>query len=249
MIAVILAAGSGRRLNINKPKGLLNIGAYPLIKYSIENLIKTGKIECIYLVTGYEGHKYENYISSLNSNIDIQIIHNPDFASSGSMYSLYIALQNLLINNSIDDIVILDSDIIYNYDEFYEYISAPYNNAVFATNVYPERYDACYIKINEDGLLERISKNIDLMGSSDYEPWEHIGITKTSAQTILPIKKYCESIFQETGSWQHEYDTIFENLSFAYKVCKYENYIWSEVDDDMQLNHLITNIYPKLNLF
>ena len=37
MKAIILAAGSGRRLRIHKPKGMLNIGGKPLIEYSINN--------------------------------------------------------------------------------------------------------------------------------------------------------------------------------------------------------------------
>lgn len=252
MIAIILAAGSGRRLNINKPKGLLNIGSYPLIQYSINNLIKTKEINKIYIVIGYEHIKYENYFNSLNLGIEIETLYNPQFDSSGSMYSLYIAIQRIVGVNDVsnNDFVILDSDIIYNYDEFYHYLINPFKNAVFATNVPPERYDACYVKANKEDLLEQISKNVNIVNSlNEHIIWEHIGIIKTSAQTIYPMKEYCENIFERTSSLQHEYDDIFENLFFDYKVCKYENYIWAEVDDDIQLNHLITNVYPKLNLF
>ncbi|STC98321.1 NTP transferase domain-containing protein [Elizabethkingia anophelis] len=251
MIAIILAAGSGRRLNINKPKGLLNIGNSPLIQYSINNLIKTKEISKIYIVVGYAHVKYENYFNSLDFGIEIEALYNPQFDSSGSMYSLYVAIQKIVeVNDVSNDFVILDSDIIYNYDEFTHYLANPYNNAVFATNVPPERYDACYIKANNKDLLEQISKNINIVNSlNEHTVWEHIGIIKTSAQTIYPMKEYCERIFESTSSLQHEYDDIFENLLFDYKVCKYENYIWAEVDDDIQLNHLITNVYPKLNLF
>jgi choline kinase len=51
-VGIILAAGSGRRLKIHKPKGLLNIGAKPLIEYSIENLASAGVSE-VYVVTGF----------------------------------------------------------------------------------------------------------------------------------------------------------------------------------------------------
>ncbi|NML71484.1 NTP transferase domain-containing protein [Chryseobacterium sp. RP-3-3] len=254
MIAIILAAGSGRRLSINKPKGLLNVGQHPLIYYSIRNLIKTKKIKDIYIVIGYEFIKYENYFNSFNfdTSVNIKTIKNDLFETSGSMFSLYLALQELIKaseNNINQNVIILDSDIIYDYDEFYSYITNSYTNAIFATNVAPERYDACYIKENNDCYLKHISKDINSIGFSEKTTlWEHIGITKTSADSIKAIRDYCEKVFDDSNSFQHEYDNIFENLPSNYKVCKYENYIWTEVDDDLQLNYLITNIYPKLNI-
>lgn len=254
MIAIILAAGSGRRLNIRKPKGLLTVGQHPLIYYSIKNLIKTQKITDICVVIGYESIKYENYFNSFNfdTSVNIKLVKNDLFETSGSMYSLYLALQDVLKineNRSTEDVIILDSDIIYDYDDFCSYISNSYSNAVFATNVAPERYDACYIRENNQGYLEHISKDINSIHYSDkITLWEHIGITKTSADSIAMIKDYCKNIFDESQSFQHEYDGIFENLPHQYKVCKCENYIWTEVDDDLQLNYLITNIYPKLTI-
>ncbi|MGH1520276.1 NTP transferase domain-containing protein [Chryseobacterium sp. JK1] len=252
MIAIILAAGSGRRLNIKKPKGLLNIGPYPLLHYSIHNLLKTKKVEYIYVVTGYEHLKYENYINTINNSIPIESIFNPVFNSSGSLYSLYLAIKYVLNvrHEKPTDIVILDSDILYNYDEFYDYITNTHRNAVFATNVPPERYDACYIKMDNNDILQQISKNINIISSDcGSVTWEHIGLIKTSSETLHPIKEYCENIFEKMGSVQYEYDDIFENLPFHYNVCKFRDYIWGEVDDDIQLNHMITNIYPKINLF
>ena len=55
MIGIILTAGSGRRLKINKPKGLLNIGDKTLIEYSLQNLKKAG-INSVFITTGF-GHE------------------------------------------------------------------------------------------------------------------------------------------------------------------------------------------------
>ena len=82
MTGIILAAGSGRRLRIHKPKGMLNIGGRPLIEYSIKSLKRVGVNE-IYIVTGFKSEVYEHHFLFDES---IHLIHN-------SIYYSYVVLD------------------------------------------------------------------------------------------------------------------------------------------------------------
>lgn len=241
MIGIILAAGSGRRLKINKPKGMLNIGNRPLIQYSIDSLKRVG-INQIIIVTGYKSEFYENHF---RSHPGITLVHNAEYEKCGSLWSLYVALNSL---EKDEDVVILDSDIIYNYDEFADFIKNKDVNAILATNVSDERNDACYIDFSEFDDLIRVSKNINYVTNREVQ-WEYIGITKSSESTVQQIKEYAQNLFNTSGSIDHEYDYAFESINETYKVCRYVDYIWSEADDNQQLKHLVTAIYPKLNLY
>lgn len=246
MIAIILAAGSGRRLKTNKPKGMLNIGNKPLIDYSIRCLKYAGVQEII-MATGYGLDYYNRYFSISGLKNELQFCHNPEFENSGSLYTLYLVLKSL---KKPQDLVILDSDILYNVDEFIEFIQSPFKDAVLATNVSEGRYDACYIESDLSDHLVKITKNINYISANDSnEYWEHIGITKTSAESIPDLMAYATQKMASSGSLDHEYDDAFECINRTYQVIKFRDYVWSEVDDNEQLNHMLNNVYPKLNLY
>jgi choline kinase len=242
MTAIILAAGSGRRLKIQKPKGMLIVGEKPLIQHSIDCLNAVG-VEKIIIVTGYKSEFYESYFNNRHNNVFL--VHNSEYANCGSLYSLFVALEESNLN---DDVVVLDSDIIYNYDEFADFMKNSHKNAILATNVPDNRHDACYIEADMSDHLVKITKNINYITDKD-NPWEYIGITKTSFETIKLIKEYAANLFKDTGTIDHEYDYVFENINAIYQICRYKDYVWTESDDNEQLNYLITNVYPKLNLF
>lgn len=243
---IILAAGSGRRLKIHKPKGLLNIGGKALIEYSIENL-KAAGVYHIIVVTGFASEKYEDFFTNhYSGDAQIELIHNPEWAACGSLYSLYVALKALEDKN---DIVILDSDILYNREEFLDFMRRPERNAILATNVPEGRHDACYIEADLGDHLVKVSKNCHYIAGSDVDPWEYIGITQSGWETVPLLLDYAGNIFGDTGSIDHEYDYAFESINAKYKIQRYKDYIWSEADDNSQLHYMLTNTLPKISLF
>jgi choline kinase len=241
MTGIILAAGSGRRIKINKPKGMLNIGGQPLIEYSIQSLKKAG-VDQIILVTGFHSEIYETYFSN---RTDVQLVHNAEYANCGSLHSLSTALSALEVD---DDIVILDSDILYNWNEFQHFMNSRHRNSLLATNVPEGRNDACYIEVDIAGHLVKVSKNINCVNLGNDEPWEYIGITRSSRESLEQIRAYIDEKYTSTGSIDHEYDYAFESISSKYHVIKYPDYIWSEADDNQQLVYMVNIVYPKINL-
>ena len=106
--AVILAAGMGVRLKDRgklAPKGFLCLGEKPIIEESVLRLLDAG-IQRIVIVTG---HLAEQFIPlKVRYRQTIQLVHNPHFADSGSMYSLYCA------RHCVDeDFLLLESDLVY----------------------------------------------------------------------------------------------------------------------------------------
>jgi choline kinase len=245
--AIILAAGSGRRLKIHKPKGLLNIGGRPLIEYSIDNLRAAG-IYKVLIVTGFASEKYVTYFNDFyRGDSLVKLVHNSEWAACGSLYSLYIALQAV---EDHSDLVILDSDILYNREEFLDFMKRPERNAVLATNVQEGRHDACYIESDLGGNLVKVSKNINTISQKDNDTlWEYIGITQSGWETAPLLRKYAKEKFDETGSIDHEYDYAFEGIRIKYKIVQYRDYIWSEADDNVQLQYMLTNTLPKISMF
>ena len=108
--AVILGAGLGSRLRgtlDDRPKGFLKLGNRPIVEESIAKLVRTG-IDDIVIVTGY---CHEFYDQLAEKYPFVRTILNPDFATTGSMLSLYTASQYV---NS--DFLLLESDLVYEYN-------------------------------------------------------------------------------------------------------------------------------------
>ena len=246
MIGIILAAGSGRRLKIKKPKGLLNIGTKHLIDYSINNLKRAGITE-IYVVTGFGHEQYEEHF--LN-DLNVKLVHNPEWRACGSGYSLQVCLRELESKGIHDDLVILDSDILYNVNEFEDFINDPNKNAILATNVPEGRHDACYIETDLGDNLVKISKNLnELSVRDDDTTWEYIGITKVSTKAAVLATNHYDELIKTNSSIDFEYDYAWQHLSEKFKIVKYRDYVWSESDDDQQLHYMITNTLPKISLY
>jgi choline kinase len=123
--AVILAAGMGTRLRDeveDYPKGFLRLGEQPIIEESIQRLVAAG-IRDIVIVTGHCADYYERLAAGQDGLV--RTVHNPRFADSGSMYSLYCA------RDAVDDsFLLLESDLIYEQRALTELLIEPAPDAI-----------------------------------------------------------------------------------------------------------------------
>ncbi len=91
--AVILAAGFGTRMvpiNMETPKGLLEVNGEPLIERLIKHLNEVGIYE-IYIVVGFMKEQFEYLIDKYG----VELIVNPDYALKNNLHSLKLVLDRL----------------------------------------------------------------------------------------------------------------------------------------------------------
>ncbi|MDR2478676.1 MAG: aminotransferase class I/II-fold pyridoxal phosphate-dependent enzyme [Treponema sp.] len=111
MQAVILAAGMGSRLGKytkNNTKCMLPINGRTLIERSLDALNGAGIRKCV-IVAGYEKDNLINFVGSRYKNIDIVWVVNEVYHKTNNIYSLYLAKDYLLQ----DDTLLLESDLIF----------------------------------------------------------------------------------------------------------------------------------------
>jgi len=111
MQAIILAAGMGNRLGKytkNNTKCMLPINGKTLAERALDALDSAGIRKCIFVV----GYKKENVIAFLGTrykNIEITYVSNDIYDKTNNIYSLYLAKDYLLK----DDTLLLESDLIF----------------------------------------------------------------------------------------------------------------------------------------
>lgn len=91
--AVILAAGFGMRMvpiNMETPKGLLEVNGEPIIERMIKQLHEVG-IQQIYVVVGFMKEKFEYLIDKYH----VELVVNEEYVSKNNLHSLKLVLNEL----------------------------------------------------------------------------------------------------------------------------------------------------------
>lgn len=115
--AVILAAGLGSRLGANTrecPKCLVPVSGIPILERMIDTLSQAG-ITRIVIAVGYLGHHIRDFVEAKYPDLSIQLVENPQYASTGSVFSLDLALDTVapdLHTLIVEGDVVLDPALI-----------------------------------------------------------------------------------------------------------------------------------------
>jgi choline kinase len=123
MIALLLAAGEGRRLRPYtevRPKCLVELAGKPLLRWQLDALSRAG-VDRIVLVTGYLSSQFEN--------LGLETCHNPRFSDTNMVASSMCARAYL---DGSHDILLVYTDIVYEHHIISSLISSPCG---FATTV------------------------------------------------------------------------------------------------------------------
>jgi len=111
MQALILAAGTGSRLGRytkENTKCMLKVNNITLIEQALEKLNNVGVTKLI-LVVGYKRENLMQHIGYKYKNIIIEYVVNPIYDKTNNIYSLFLAKDKLIEDNTI----LLESDLLF----------------------------------------------------------------------------------------------------------------------------------------
>lgn len=212
MKAIILAAGKGSRLGEytkGKPKCLLKIGNETVLEREIRLLQEVGIAhDDIYVVGGY---KYETL-----EDIAPNLIVNRDYDSKDNAYSLGLALQSV----SDEDILILDSDLVYEGELLEEIIQCKDKNVLLSIRT-NDTDESTGIVVDDDGFVNAIGKQYRNSG------FVYISIFKIGQDTIVPLRDALLSERSEKTWYPLAITEICEQYKFVNLITEQK---WHEID-------------------
>ena len=236
--AVILAAGMGTRLGEQGrqlPKGFLHLGERPIVEESLLRLQHAG-ITRILIVTGHQSRFYAELQQGYGELV--QTVHNPEYADSGSMYSLY-----LLRDHLDEDFLLLESDLIYEQRALDTLQAAEQDNAVLLSG-FTDSGDEVFVETRA-GLLVDMSKHRTRLGAQPAG--ELVGISRISLPLFALMVDYAAAGFIKTLHMDYETDCLVGVSRQAAIHCPVvEDLLWSEIDDEAHLARAQETIYPKI---
>ena len=237
MRALMLAAGMGKRLGkytAGNTKCMLKIGDKTLIERACEALYQAN-IYDFTIVVGYKGDNLKKFLSECNNEIvkkmNITFLDNTIYDKTNNIYSLYLAKEELLK----DDTILLESDLIYDYEIIKKIVDSKHSNVV-AVAKYEYWMDGTVIKIGDtDNTISEFIEKKDFNFSEIDNYYKTVNIYKFSkefsSKEFVPfldayIKAYGENEYYELVL------KIIAHLSRSkLKALDVSNLKWYEIDD------------------
>jgi 2-aminoethylphosphonate-pyruvate transaminase len=217
------------------PKGYICLGETPIIEESIQRLLSVG-ISRIVVVTGHHAEKFAQ-LNTLYPSV-VQLVHNPHFADSGSMYSLHCARR--LVEGPF---LLLESDILYERRALTICLEHPADQVVLLGG-FSRSSDEVFVETREDNLVA-MSKDRESLGREVRG--ELVGISKISTTLLKAMLERSSSRFRTTLHMDYEVECLVEAADLLQVPCHLvQDLIWCEIDDRFHLARARSEVYPRL---
>lgn len=234
MQAIMLAAGKGSRLGRytkNNTKCMLEVYDKTLLERAIDALIDAG-INKFIMVLGYKADNVKQFIKEkkLDKKIDIEYVDNDVYDTTNNIYSLYLA-RNYLIE---DDTILLESDLIYDKSIIKKLVDSKYESAALVAK-YEEWMDGTVVTLNENNVISSFVERKDFDYDNVKKYYKTVNIYKFSRdfseRFYLP---FLESYISAYGNNDY-YELVLKVISGMKDVSLYglplEDEDWYEIDD------------------
>lgn len=258
MRALMLAAGMGKRLGkytSGNTKCMLKIGDKTLVERTCEALYNAG-IKDFTIVVGYKGDNLKSFLINSNNEIikkmNINFIDNDIYDKTNNIYSLYLAKDELIK----DDTILLESDLIYDYDLIKRIVESKEKNVVSVAK-YEQWMDGTVIKIgNKDNTITEFIEKKDFKFNEIDEYYKTVNIYKFSKDFInKEFVPFLEAYIKAYGENEY-YELVLKIIAHLsrsqLKALDVSDLKWYEIDDaqDYEItNCLFLNGKEKLKYF
>jgi histidinol-phosphate/aromatic aminotransferase/cobyric acid decarboxylase-like protein/choline kinase len=237
MQAIILAAGMGNRLGKytkNNTKCMLPINGKTLAERALDALDNSGICKCIFVV----GYKKENVIAFLGNrykNMEIIYVSNDIYDKTNNIYSLYLAKDYLLQ----DDTLLLESDLIFENSLISDMLASP-DPTIAAVASFESWMDGTVVQITENNEIAAfIPKKLFNFNEIDSY-YKTVNIYKFSRNfsqnTYVP---FLEAYSRTMGNNEY-YEQVLRVIATLDK-CELKAFVltgqkWYEIDDAQDKN-------------
>ena len=235
MKAIILAAGKGTRLDgaAVKPKCLVEIGGSTLLHRQIETL-RSLDLDKIVVVVGFGA---DSIFEECDSKIEF--VENSDFATTSSLYSLWLAREHLT-----GGFVVLNCDVLFHPQLLADLLGSSHPDALLLsdTEIAPLGDEEMKVKV-KDQLVVDISKAMD-PGEADGE---NVGVVKFSANGAKLLVEYMNKLIEAgaTRDWAPRAFREFAQHHPLYALST-RGLPWIEIDFPEDYQRAVKEIFPLI---
>jgi choline kinase len=222
--AIILAAGVGSRLRPltdDIPKCLVSLGSETILARMVRLLTEAGVGELV-VSTGFEATKIHGALG--RSPIPVRFVHNPDYASTQNVVSLWRALA--VIERGA--VIKLDGDVVFDGGLLARIMVAPGDAQVLVDDAEAPPAEAMKV-VTEGGFVRRFGKGLDARAAAG----ESIGIERFNEDSRGVLGAALGRAVA-AGRRDVYYEDVYNDLvgeGLAMACVSTQGCAWTEVDD------------------
>ena len=246
MQAIILAAGMGRRLKEltqDNTKCMVKVNGVTLIDRMLHQIDKHS-LSRIVVVVGYEGQKLIDYISTLDIKTPIVYVHNPIYNKTNNIYSLGLAKEKLLE----DDTLLFESDLIFE-DSLIDVLLEDSRDTLALVDKYESWMDGTCVTLSPDDSIESFIPGKAFKYKDVENYYKTVNIYKFSK--LFSEKYYVPFLeaYQEALGVNEYYEQVLRVITMldepAIRAKKLSGQLWYEIDDIQDLDIATSMFTPN----
>ncbi|KAA3388038.1 aminotransferase class I/II-fold pyridoxal phosphate-dependent enzyme [Akkermansia muciniphila] len=245
MQAIILAAGMGRRLKAltaNNTKCMVKVNGVTLIERMLSQLDRLD-LSRIVIVVGYEGQKLIDFIETLSIKTPIIFIDNPIYDHTNNIYSLSLANEYLLEQ----DTLLLESDLIFEDSVLQTLVDDP-RDTLALVDKYESWMDGTVVKLGAEDSIESFvpGKNFKFEDISRY--YKTVNIYKFSQHFSQSHYVPFLDAYQKALGENEYYEQVLRVITLldepVIRAKRLDGQRWYEIDDLQDLDIAESLFHP-----
>ena len=237
MQAIILAAGMGKRLKAltrDNTKCMVKVNGVALIDRMLAQLDAL-LLDRIVIVIGYEGDKLVDYIDMLGVRTPIEFVHNSVYDRTNNIYSLYLAKDKLIE----DDTLLLESDLIFE-DGILRDVAEDPRPTLALVDKYESWMDGTVVKLDEEDRIVQFVPGKQFKFSDIPEYYKTVNIYKFSREfSKTHYVPFLEAYSLALGNNEY-YEQVLRVITMLddseMRAHKLDGQLWYEIDDLQDLD-------------
>lgn len=241
MQAIILAAGMGKRLgNLtqNNTKCMVKVNGVTLIERLLRQLEKVKAPEAlsrIVIVTGYEGRKLREYVDTLGIKCAIEYVDNPIYATTNNIYSLYLAKDYLMR----EDTLLFESDLIMEDSVIERIVQNPYPSLALVDK-FESWMDGTVVTLDEEDNIKRFIPGSKFSHEATENYYKTVNIYKFSKEfSTSHYVPFLAAYSKALGNNEY-YEQVLRVIALLdkpeIKALRLSGEAWYEIDDVQDLD-------------
>ena len=237
MQAIILAAGMGKRLKEltqNNTKCMVKVNGVTLIDRMLHQIDKQN-LSKVVIVVGYEGQKLIDYIGTLDIKTPIVFVDNPIYDKTNNIYSLYLAKDYLLE----EDTILFESDLIFE-DSVLTSLIEDSRETLALVDKYNSWMDGTCVKLGVDDSIEEFVPGKNFKYSETELYYKTVNLYKFSKKfSETHYVPFLEAYSKALGNNEY-YEQVLKVITMLdnpeIKGKRLNGQLWYEIDDIQDLD-------------
>ena len=243
MMAVMLAAGTGRRLGLanGRPKALLRFGEESLLARHLRLLAHCG-IERVDICVGYRAGAIRAELARLGAMNRVTTHDNPDYAR-GPIVSLWV-LREVLRGG--ETVIFLDADVLYDYRMLERLVGADAEGCYLMDRALDPGADPVKLCLCDGRLVDihKVPKRAhdtvgEWIGLARFAPWLADAVATAVERRVAAGA--LDDIYEEAFR-----DVLFTSVPGTFTVVDVSDLPWIEIDFPEDLRKAREEVFPRL---